>query len=64
LLTGGPLRPYPGRSFHRLDGTSFCWRLRKSRLAANREAKRYRVTVAAKSKEQKKGRSRLQEAQV
>jgi hypothetical protein len=38
LLTGGPLRPYPGRSFHRLDCTSFCWRLRKSRLAAFEDA--------------------------
>src|SRR3974390_3750848 len=26
-LPGGPLRPYLGRTFHRLDRTSFGWRL-------------------------------------
>jgi hypothetical protein len=29
LLPSGPLRPSPGPVLHRLDCTSFCWRLRK-----------------------------------
>ena len=33
LATGRPATALPGPVFHRLDCTSFCWRLRKSRLA-------------------------------
>src|SRR5436309_7257881 len=32
LATGRPATALPGPVFHRLDCTSFCWRLRKSRL--------------------------------
>jgi hypothetical protein len=32
LATGRPATALPGPVFHRLDRTSFCWRLRKSRL--------------------------------
>src|SRR5260370_8585204 len=33
LATGRPATALPGPVFHRLDCTSFCWRLRKPRLA-------------------------------
>src|SRR5246127_5751747 len=33
LATRRPATALPGPVFHRLDCTSFCWRLRKSRLA-------------------------------
>src|SRR5262249_15017717 len=35
LATGRPATALPGPVFHRLDCTSFCWRLRKSRLVGS-----------------------------
>src|ERR1700687_3901727 len=35
LATGRPATALPGPVLHRLDCTSFCWRLRKFRLAGN-----------------------------
>src|ERR1700675_149615 len=37
LATGRPATALPGPVLHRLDCTSFCWRLRKSRLVATFE---------------------------
>src|SRR5262249_4733301 len=47
LATGRPATALPGPVLHRLDCTSFCWRLRKSRLVPSLVAEtiRYQTPV-------------------
>src|SRR5215470_1333131 len=69
LATGRPATALPGPVFHRLDCTSFCWRLRKSRLAEDPPDARVRfdpngdepieVTVALKPKAPRRISNRL-----
>src|SRR6516164_7473218 len=41
LATGRPATALPGPVLHRLDCTSFCWRLRKVRLRECKARRRY-----------------------